>query len=68
MGKTTSVLLASNHFFVECSWKYLTNQVEFDFAIVDTVKTQEELEKKTIELQPQIIIIDIDCEEFNLKV
>lgn len=67
MGKTTSVLLASNHFFVECSWKYLTNQVEFDFAIVDTVKTQEELEKKTIELQPKIIIIDIDCEEFNLK-
>lgn len=67
MGKTSSILLASNHFFVECSWKYLTNQEEFDFAIVDTVKTQEELEKKTIELQPQIIVIDIDCMEFNLK-
>jgi DNA-binding NarL/FixJ family response regulator len=67
MGKTTSVLLASNHFFVECSWKYLTNQEEFDFFIIDTVKSQEELERKTIELQPQIIVIDIDCEDFNLK-
>jgi DNA-binding NarL/FixJ family response regulator len=67
MGKTSSILLASNHFFVECSWKYLTNQDEFDFTIVDIAKTQEELEKKTIEFQPKIIVIDIDCSEFNLK-
>ena len=67
MIKPSSILLASNHFFVECSWRYLTEQEEFDFVIVDIVKNQEELEKKTIELQPQIIVIDIDCKEFNLK-
>lgn len=62
-----TILLASHNFFVECSWKYLTEKDDFNYSLIDIAKSQNELEKKVVNLHPDIIVVDHESSSFNLK-
>ena len=67
MKEAPTILLASHNFFVECSWKYLTEKDDFNYALIDVAKSQADLEKKVVQLNPDIIVIDHESNSFNLK-
>lgn len=61
------LLLASHMFFVECAWRYLSEDERFGFELMDVAKTQEDLEQQVVIKRPDFIVLDIDSEAFNLK-
>jgi DNA-binding NarL/FixJ family response regulator len=61
------LLLASHLFFVECAWRYLSEDKLFNLELIDVARNQEDIEKKVVFQRPDIIVFDIDSAGFNLK-